>query len=49
MLNESDLPIYFWVDGVYIAAYVLNRTLIRLILKKTPYELYKDNLKENTL
>ena len=41
MLNESKLPKYFWADAVYIAAYVLNKTLIRPILKKTPYELYK--------
>ncbi|XP_068476793.1 uncharacterized protein [Phaseolus vulgaris] len=30
------------VDAVYTASYVLNRTLIRPILNKTPYELYKD-------
>jgi len=41
MLNKSKLPKYFWADAVYTAAYVLNRTLIRPILKKTPYELYK--------
>jgi len=42
MLNESKLPKYLWADAVYTATYVLNRTLIRPILKKTPYELYKD-------
>ena len=31
----------FWADAAYTASYVLNRTLIRPILKKTPYELYK--------
>jgi len=41
MLNESKLPKYFWADAVYTAAYVLNKTIIRPILKKTPYELYK--------
>jgi len=41
MLNESKLPKYFWADVVYTASYVLNRTLIRPIIKKTPYELYK--------
>jgi len=41
MLNESKLPKYFWADVVYTAAYVLHRILIRPILKKTPYELYK--------
>jgi len=41
MLNEYDLPKYFWVEIVYIVVYVLNRTLIRHVLKKTSYELYK--------
>jgi len=41
MLNESKLPMYFWADAIYTAAYVLNKTLIKPILKKTPYELYK--------
>jgi len=41
MLNESNLPKYFWADAVYTAFYLLNRTLIKPILKKTPYELYK--------
>ena len=39
MLNESKLPKYFWADAVNTVAYVLNITLIRPILKKTPYEL----------
>ena len=41
MLNESKLPKYFWADAVYTTAYVLNKTLIRPILRKTPYQLYK--------
>ena len=41
MLNEYDIPKYFWVDVVYTTSCVLNKTLIRPILKKTPYELYK--------
>nr|KYP35691.1 Retrovirus-related Pol polyprotein from transposon TNT 1-94 [Cajanus cajan]KYP38474.1 Retrovirus-related Pol polyprotein from transposon TNT 1-94 [Cajanus cajan] len=41
MLNENGLPKYFWADAVNTACYVLNRILIRPILKKTPYELYK--------
>jgi len=41
MLNENSLPKYFWADAVNIACYVLNRVLIRPILKKTPYELFK--------
>ena len=41
MLNENSLPKYFRVDAVNTAYYVLNRVLIRPILKKTPYELFK--------
>ena len=41
MLNETKLPKYFWADAVNTAFYVCNRVLIRPILKKTPYELYK--------
>jgi len=41
LLNDSKLPKYFWADVVNTACYVLNRTLIRPILKKTPYEIYK--------
>ena len=41
MLNEYDVPKYFWADAVSTACYVLNRMLIRPILKVTPYELFK--------
>jgi len=41
LLNETDLRKYFWADGVSTSCYVLNRVLIRPILKKTPYELFK--------
>lgn len=41
MLNESNLPKYFWADAVNTACYVTNRVLIRQKIKKTPYELYK--------
>ena len=41
MLNENSPPKYFWADVVNTACYVLNRVLIRSILKKTPYELFK--------
>ena len=40
-LNKTNLPKYVWADAVSIACYVLNRVLIRPILKKTPYELFK--------
>jgi len=41
MLNENSLPKYFGADAVNTTCYVLNRVLIKPILKKTPYELFK--------
>jgi len=40
MISESSLPKYFWADAVSTSCYVMNRVLIRPILKKTPYELF---------
>jgi len=40
MLSESSLPKYFWADVVSTSYYVMNRVLIRSILKKTLYELF---------
>jgi len=40
MLSESSLPKYFLADAVSTSCYVMNRVLIRSILKKTPYELF---------
>nr|CAN77969.1 hypothetical protein VITISV_027333 [Vitis vinifera] len=42
MLNENNLPKYFWAEAVNTSCYVLNRILLRPILKKTPYELWKN-------
>ena len=42
MLNENNLPKYFWAETVNTYCYVLNRILLRSILKKTPYELWKN-------
>ena len=41
MINEHNLPKYFWADAINTACYVLNRILICPILNKTPYELLK--------
>jgi len=41
VLNEIDLPKYFWAYVVSTTCYVFNRVLIRPILQKTPYELSK--------
>nr|CAN82044.1 hypothetical protein VITISV_020597 [Vitis vinifera] len=42
MLNENNLPKYFWAQDVNTSCYVLNRILLRPIFKKTPYELWKN-------
>ena len=41
MLLENGLPKSYWAEAVNTANFVLNRCLIRPILKKTPYELFK--------
>lgn len=41
MLCENGLPRYFWVEAVNTTCYVVNRAMIKPILKKTPYELLK--------
>jgi len=41
LLNETNLPKYLWADAISTTCYVLNKVLIRPILKKTPYELFK--------
>ena len=41
MLLENSMPKYFWAEAVNTANYVLNRCLIRPLLKKTPQELFK--------
>lgn len=41
MLCEKHLPNYFWAEVVNTAAYILNKVLIRAMISKTPYELYK--------
>ena len=42
MLNKNNLPKRFWAEAVNTSCYVLNRILLRPILKKTPYELWKN-------
>ena len=36
VLNKNNLPKYFWAETVNTSCYVLNRILLRPILKKTP-------------
>ena len=44
ILNEYDLPKYFWAEAVNTACYILNRVLIRSSLNKTPYELWHNKI-----
>ena len=39
MLCENNLPKYFWAEAINTSCYIINRVMIRPILKKTPYEL----------
>lgn len=41
MIKDSNLPKYFWADAISTTTHVVNRVLIRPLLRKTPYELYK--------
>ncbi|GJW76555.1 retrovirus-related pol polyprotein from transposon TNT 1-94 [Tanacetum coccineum] len=41
MLNEQSIPQKFWCNAVDTSTYILNRILIRPILGKTPYEIFK--------
>ncbi|GKE49107.1 retrovirus-related pol polyprotein from transposon TNT 1-94, partial [Tanacetum coccineum] len=41
MLNEQSLPQKLWCNAIDTSTYILNRILIRVVLGKTPYELFK--------
>lgn len=41
MLLESGLPIAFLAKAVSMACYILNRVILRPVLKKTPYKLLR--------
>ena len=41
LINKKNLPKYFLANVVNTTCYVLKRVLIRPILKKTPYEIFK--------
>ncbi|KAH0716587.1 hypothetical protein KY285_012618 [Solanum tuberosum] len=41
MLLDQNFPNHFWAEAVSTACHILNRCHIRLILKKTPYELWR--------
>ena len=42
MINENNLPKYFWAEAVNTFCYVLNKVLLRSIIKKIPYEFWKN-------
>lgn len=41
MITEYSLPNHIWTEVVSITCHILNSCLIRPILKKIPYELWK--------
>ena len=41
MLVASGLPRNFWAEALNTSCYIINRCMIRSILNKTPYELFK--------
>ncbi|GJU01974.1 retrovirus-related pol polyprotein from transposon TNT 1-94 [Tanacetum coccineum] len=41
MLNEQSIPQKFWCNTIDTSTFILNRILIRQILGKTPYEIYR--------
>ena len=42
MLCENNLPKYLWAKAINISWYIINRAMIRPILKKTLYELFRE-------
>lgn len=38
MIKAMDLPLKFWAEAVYTAAYIQNRTSTRALENKTPFE-----------
>jgi len=41
MLIASDLPRNFWAEALNTSCYIINRCMIKPILSKTPYKLFK--------
>ncbi|GKD93759.1 retrovirus-related pol polyprotein from transposon TNT 1-94, partial [Tanacetum coccineum] len=41
MLNEQSIPQKFWCNAIDTSTYIINRILIRPILRKTPYEIFR--------
>ena len=41
MMVASGLPRNFWTEALNTPCYIINRCMVRPILNKTPYELFK--------
>jgi len=41
LLIESRVSSRFWAEAVSTTCHIINRAFLKLILKKTPYEVYK--------
>ncbi len=41
MLAESALPKKFWAEAINTVCHILNKSMVRPILNKTPYELLR--------
>ena len=41
ILNENNLPKYFWAEAVNTACYIANRVFVAKKKCKTPYELWR--------
>ena len=42
ILNEYNLPLYFWAEAINTSYYISNRIFKRPILNKTPYKLWNN-------
>ena len=40
LLYEKSMPLKFWAEAVNTAAYLLNRMATKILVEKTPYELW---------
>jgi hypothetical protein len=43
MLNEKNLPNYFWVESIITTFYIMNRTPITIVHGMTPQEKFTSN------
>ena len=42
MLCENNLQKYFWAEAINSSWYIINRAMIMPILKRTPYERFRE-------